>query len=186
MSLLDMAEGPHSTGLRRVSRHYFLLLWKNIILAKRTPIRTFLEITLPVFFGFLLLAIRYIVKSETFTSDTIYPSFSVNQLPSFTSAPISMIAFTPQTTFTNAVMKRAAGKLNLYRKSMKEKRRIHVRFACNLEKGFDDEQTLIDQVNKGMPASIYLGGVVFTNLTMESDITYKIRLSAKLRNSGAG
>jgi len=37
-----------------------------------------------------------------------------------------------------------------------------------------------------MPESIFLGGVIFTSLNLESNITYKIRLAAKLRNSGSG
>ena len=36
-----------------------------------------------------------------------------------------------------------------------------------------------------METSIFLGGVIFENTTSESNITYKIRLAAKLRNSGA-
>ncbi len=51
---------------------------------------------------------------------------------------------------------------------------------------FPDEQTLVDAVNKNITTSKYWGGIVFTNLDLESNITYKIRLSAKLRNSGSG
>ncbi|CAF3018525.1 unnamed protein product [Rotaria sp. Silwood2] len=163
-----MADSNTNKGFRRFGRHYLLLLWKNLILTKRTPIRTFLEITLPVFFGFLLLGIRHIVKSEIFLDGKTYPSFSIDNLPPFPNQPISMVAYAPQTNFTNEVMKRAAAQLGL------------------AQIGYDNETALVEDVNKKMPQSPILGGVVFTNLTLELNITYKIRLAAKLRNSGLG
>jgi hypothetical protein len=114
-----MAGNNNSKGFRRVGRHYLLLLWKNFILSKRTPIRTFLEITLPVFFGFLLLGIRHIVKSETFTNDTVYQSFAIDRLPPFINQRPSIIAYTPQTNFTHEVMARVAASLGLYSKLIK-------------------------------------------------------------------
>ncbi len=55
-----------------------------------------------------------------------------------------------------------------------------------LEHSFVDEETLVNTINQNISASVYLGGVIFTNLSLESNITYKIRLSASLRNSGRG
>lgn len=52
--------------------------------------------------------------------------------------------------------------------------------------GFDDEDALVAGINQNISDSIYLGGIIFTNTSSPSNITYKIRLSAKLRNSGAG
>ncbi|CAF1219331.1 unnamed protein product [Rotaria sordida] len=163
-----MANNNTNKGFRRFGRHYLLLLWKNLILAKRMPVRTFLEITLPVFFGFLLLGIRHIVKSEIHPSGRTYDPFSVDHLPTFLDQPVSMIGYTPQTKFTDAVMKTVAAKLRLF------------------EIGYNDENSLVTEINKDMPQSPFLGGVVFTNLTLELNITYKIRLAAKLRNSGIG
>lgn len=102
-----MADTEPTRGWRRAGRHFVLLLWKNFVLAKRTPIRTILEIILPVFFGFLLLAIRHIVKSETFPNGTTYQSFSFDQLPDF-SSPINRFAYTPNTNFTGEVMAKVA------------------------------------------------------------------------------
>jgi len=103
-----MADVERSKGLRRVGRHYALLLWKNFILAKRTPIRTILEITLPVFFGFILLGIRHVVKSENHPDPTDYPPFSFRQLPDFNSTPEIpapfITAYAPNTTVTTAIM----------------------------------------------------------------------------------
>jgi len=56
----------------------------------------------------------------------------------------------------------------------------------DLETGFDNEEILVETINQNISSSIYLGGVIFTNLNLESNITYKIRLAAKLRNSGSG
>lgn len=109
-----MADHAQLQGWRRTGRHYVLLLWKNIVLAKRTPIRTFLEIVLPVFFGFLLLSIRRIVKSETFKDDTRYHSFSVDQLPDFQTIFVSYVGYSPNTSFTKDVMDRAAANLGLF------------------------------------------------------------------------
>jgi hypothetical protein len=116
---VDMADSAVSKGWRRVGRHYSLLLWKNVILAKRMPIRTLLEIILPVFFGFLLLTIRHIVKAETFTGDTVYPSFPINKLPPIDF--VSTIGYAPKTSFTDAVMQRAASNLSLYSKLINHK-----------------------------------------------------------------
>lgn len=112
-----MAESPNSQGWRRVGRHYVLLLWKNMILAKRTPVRTFLEITLPVFFGFLLLLIRYLVTSKN-ADAIIYPAFSINELPDFSSTQISYIGFAPNTTFTSAVMRRVIARMQIPYRSL--------------------------------------------------------------------
>jgi hypothetical protein len=49
--------------------------------------------------------------------------------------------------------------------------------------GFDDEDSMVQYITKNA-SDFTLGGIVFTNLSLESNITYKIRLSAKLRNSG--
>ena len=114
-----MTNGNTTHGLRRFGRHYSLLLWKNLILARRMPIRTFLEITLPVFFGLLLLAIRHIVKSETFKFGQTYKPFPIDQLPPFEIENITYIAYTPQTNFTNAVMERVAINLSMLSKLFK-------------------------------------------------------------------
>lgn len=112
-SFADMADENKNKGFRRFGRHYLLLLWKNFILARRTLVRTLFEITLPVFFGFLLLAIRHIVKSETFPDGRRYEPFHVDELPKFSTVKISDIAYAPNTSFTNNVMKRAAARLGL-------------------------------------------------------------------------
>lgn len=108
-----MADTGASKGFRRFGRHYLLLLWKNYVLAKRMPIRTLLEILLPVFFGFLLIGIRHIVKSETFPNGKTYEPFSIDTLPEFKTT-ISMVAYAPKTNFTDRVMKRAAASLQIF------------------------------------------------------------------------
>ena len=120
ISFVDMAENGHSKGWRRAGRHFLLLLWKNFILAKRMPVRTFLEITLPVFFGFLLLGIRHIVKSEFHSNNTIYPAFPINQVPDFNqSVSPTNIAYAPQTPFINQIMLSVKNSLDMQSKSTK-------------------------------------------------------------------
>jgi hypothetical protein len=125
-----MVERGNSNGWRRVGRHYVLLLWKNFILAKRMPIRTFLEITLPVFFGFLLLGIRHIVNADPMKNNTVYHAYSFNELPRFDIPPKpSKIAYAPQTNindtvmqnFMDTIMERAATSLKLSSKLIKNK-----------------------------------------------------------------
>lgn len=128
-----MADNGHSTGWRRAGRHYKLLLWKNFILAKRTPIRTLLEIILPVFFGFILLGIRHIVKSENHANNTIYPAYTFDQLPPF-DGPLSFITFAPNTSFPNEVMTAVAKTIGLYREWFQyryESGSLIVRFFCS-------------------------------------------------------
>ncbi|CAF4440239.1 unnamed protein product, partial [Adineta steineri] len=79
-----------------------------------------------------------------------------------------MIGYTSNTSFHTDVMVRAAAKLGLYVQE------------------FSDEDALVKEINKNMPQSIFIGGVVFTNTDSEFNITYKIRLSATLRNAGSG
>jgi hypothetical protein len=104
-----MDEVVKSKGWRRVGRHYLLLLWKNFILAKRMPIRTVLEITLPVFFGFLLLAIRHIVKADPAIHNTTYQAYAFDQIPPFkvVGPQPSYVAYAPQNNFTTTVMQHA-------------------------------------------------------------------------------
>lgn len=52
-----------------------------------------------------------------------------------------------------------------------------------LAQGFDDEQSMVQFLTQN-GSDFYLGGVFFAKLDFESNITYKIRLSAKLKNSG--
>lgn len=109
-----MADIQRDRGLKRVGRHYVLLLWKNYVLAKRAPIRTFLEIILPVFFAFLLLGIRYVVKSDNYTNATIFESFDVDSVPPYTSTiSPSVIAYAPNNTDIATWMKQAAKRLKM-------------------------------------------------------------------------
>ena len=156
-----------------------------MVLAKRTPVRTFLEITLPVFFGFLLLVIRYLVTSKDAPAVS-FLAFSVDQLPTFPGVPPTVIGYAPNTTLINAVMARVATRLELYSSLLFTVLEHASTSPVFLAAPYVDEQALVKDVNKDILASSILGGVVFTNLTVESNITYKIRLAAQLRSAGAG
>lgn len=58
-----------------------LLLWKNSKLQSRSVISTVLEIAVPALFAIILLPIRTIVNSDRYLNDTVYPSFTINQIP---------------------------------------------------------------------------------------------------------
>lgn len=59
-------------------------------------------------------------------------------------------------------------------------------FVFQIAIPYPSEDDLVNDINKQMPTSPGLGGIVFTKLEQDANITYKIRLSAKLRNSGTG
>ena len=50
---------------------------------------------------------------------------------------------------------------------------------------YPDEQSMVKDIKNGVTVSC-LGGIFFDNLDFNSNITYKIRLPATLRMSGAG
>lgn len=165
-----MADVERSRGWRRVGRHYLLLLWKNVVLAKRSPVRTVLEITLPVFFGFLLLAIRHIVKSDNFPNNTIYPAFPVTTYPNLTGT-YSWFGYAPNTTFTRNIMGRVGSNLG-------------APYPLNATP-YPTEEDMVRDIRNNTDAGC-LFGIFFSNLELDSNITYKIRLPATLRTSGAG
>ncbi|CAF0820413.1 unnamed protein product, partial [Didymodactylos carnosus] len=173
-------------GRRRNGRHYLLLLWKNLILSARMPIRTFFEITLPIFFALLLLGIRRVVKSDSIIHDTVYPPFSINELPNFTGLPQSTFAYTPKTNFTTIIANRVAEELKLEGVVLNNyisKSDLFLYYLLYLGEAYDTEDDLVYNIRDSLTT---LGGIVFTTLPNDThyDVTYKIRLSAKPKNSG--
>lgn len=68
-----------STSSRLFSwlHQFWLLLWKNYKLQKRSLIGTVLEIAVPALFAFILMPIRRIVKSDQYLNDTTFRNFDV-------------------------------------------------------------------------------------------------------------
>lgn len=50
---------------------------------------------------------------------------------------------------------------------------------------FESEESLVAFGTNGTIVPMFLAGIIFTKLDDPLNITYKIRLSARLRNSGA-
>lgn len=105
--------GANRKGWRRAGRLYFLLFWKNVLLAKRTPMRTFLDIFLPVFFSFVLLRMRHVTESDVYSNTTVFEPFRIDRLPPSQQLPVSYIGFTPVTLLAARVMREAAQRLGL-------------------------------------------------------------------------
>src|SRR4051812_14479908 len=62
-------------------KQFFLLLWKNYTLQKRSLIGTCLEIAVPALFAIILMPIRRIVNSTPYPDDIVYNSYDLNQFP---------------------------------------------------------------------------------------------------------
>ena len=109
---------------------FWLLLWKNYKLQKRSLIGTVLEIAVPALFAFILMPIRRIVKSDQYLNDTTFRNFDVEtfdggltptylfnlqQLQSWSksdASPFWDFAYQPKnTTLIDNVMKVVADKL---------------------------------------------------------------------------
>lgn len=71
------SQGSPATRLFSWLHQFWLLLWKNYKLQKRSAIGTVLEIAVPALFAFILLPIRRIVKSDQYTNDTTFRNFDV-------------------------------------------------------------------------------------------------------------
>uniref|UniRef100_UPI00358EF626 phospholipid-transporting ATPase ABCA3-like isoform X2 n=1 Tax=Myxine glutinosa TaxID=7769 RepID=UPI00358EF626 len=62
-------------------RQLRLLLWKNLVFQIRRPLRTLVELLLPVLIACVLIGIRQTVKAHSHPNATEYPSFSLSSLP---------------------------------------------------------------------------------------------------------
>ena len=72
---------------------FVLLMWKNFVLLKRTPVRTFFQVALPLLFIIIVVLLRVSVIKSEHRSHVMYPAFEVNPLPAKLTA--LKIAFAP-------------------------------------------------------------------------------------------
>lgn len=155
-----------------------LLSWKNYTIQKRSLIALLLEILLPALFAVVLLPIRGLVKSTNYPNDTIYSSFSVNQLPflKFPKAQINQwyIGYTPvNNQYVNETMLQLINKLS-------------GPFTKLNLKGFATENEMIDYnnfilVNEKNASMARLAGITFLESQIDK-LTYKIRMSYSSKN----
>ena len=148
---------------------FVLLMWKNFVLLKRTPVRTFFQVALPLLFIIIVVLLRVSVIKSEHRSHVMYPAFEVNPLPAKLKA--LKIAFAPNTNDVGKVMEEVKKQLSL-----------------NYSKGFESEedmvQALVSQEDRRNEKSKtqYLGGVAFNTSLDQKNIVYKIRLSSASAN----
>lgn len=97
-------------------RQLGLLLWKNYVLQKRKIFVTVIEIGLPAFFAFVLIAIRGIVHANEVYNVTHWTEFEVDHLPE-SLCPDSFtcnwrLYYAPNTTATQRIMEKVQAQLS--------------------------------------------------------------------------
>ena len=90
----------------------YLLLWKNMLLQKRSIISTLAEILLPALFAIILLLVRVFVASDRKLSDTTFQAFSIDSVNGTKWQSLSL-AYCPNTKITQRIMDDVRNKLGL-------------------------------------------------------------------------
>lgn len=147
---------------------FLLLLWKNLTLLKRTPVRTFFQISMPLLFITILVLLRALVVKDEHEPNITYAAFDINQLPPLNEDyPTKWkMAFAPNTTNVKRVMAMVANQLSLE------------------VEGFQSEETMVkalvsEEQNGDKHSNVmFLGGIVFNKTLDSRDVIYKIRLSS--------
>jgi ATP-binding cassette subfamily A (ABC1) protein 3 len=148
------------------ARQFCLLFWKNWTLAKRSPIRTFFELVLPLLFILILVLLRALVIKDEHKSLIKYEQFTVNQLPIGLKGTDLSFAYGPNTSDVEDVMREVVSQLGFKNSS-----------------GFTAEKKMVDfLLGENDVASKYLGGVYFHSTPNKANIVYKLRLSSRARN----
>lgn len=96
---------------------FALLMWKNLRLQKKLWKTTIFLIIYPLYFVAIFVVLRLFIRSQSISSPTLYPSFTVSNLNNRLVPPAGIslwhLAYTPDTDLTNRIMKRAAGLINM-------------------------------------------------------------------------
>lgn len=147
---------------------FVLLMWKNFVLLKRTPVRTFFQVALPLLFIIIVVLLRVFVIKNEHRSHVMYPAFEVNHLPG--KLTTLKIAFAPNTSDSWDVMREVGKQLSLEYEGFKREE--------------DMVQALVSQEDRRNEKSKtqYLGGVAFNTSLNQKNIVYKIRLSSASAN----
>ena len=144
------------------ANQFSLLMWKNFILLKRAPVRTFFQIALPLLFIAILVFLRAFKIKNEYKPSVTYPAFEVNKLPSDVSK-LNQIAFAPNTSDVQQVMDRVVEQLGFTR-----------------AEPFSSEEKMVSSlVSLQGKKKTFLGGIAFNTSLDSNNIIYKIRLSSK-------
>ena len=148
---------------------FVLLMWKNVVLLKRTPVLTLFQVALPLLFITVIVLLRVVAIKSEHRSHVMYPAFEVHPLPAKLKA--LKIAFAPNTNDVRKVMEKVKKQLSL-----------------NYSKGFESEEDMVqalvsqkDRRNEKSKAQ-YLGGIAFNTSVNQKNVVYKIRLSSASAN----
>ena len=154
---------------------FLLLLWKNLVLLKRAPIRTFFQISMPLFFIVILVFLRAFAVKDEHRPNITYPAFDINGLPETLIDDVNIkwkVAFTPNTSDVIKVMGKVAKQLSLHKVVGFRTEDKMVRYLVSEEEKKDQNAT-----------DIFLGGIAFNKSLDSSEIIYKIRLSSKSKKN---
>ncbi|GFT46512.1 ATP-binding cassette sub-family A member 3 [Nephila pilipes] len=143
-------------------RHFFLLVWKNLKLKYRQPLKTFIEVFIPCLCITVLFMFVHHSHGESRVSETIYEPYNINKIPDKNGKSEGMVVFySPQYPFFHKVMKDVARKLNFTPLS------------------YNTEREMVEAYENS--TSNVIAGIVFQNhlpeqLNTIKNIEYKIRL----------
>ena len=144
------------------ANQFSLLMWKNFILLKRAPVRTFFQIAMPLLFIAILVFLRAFKIKNEYKPNVTYPAFEVNKLPSDVSK-LNQIAFAPNTIDVQKVINDTVKQLGFTHAKPFKSEEDMVSFLVSLQGN-----------NK-----TFLGGIAFNTSLDSNNIIYKIRLSSK-------
>ena len=150
---------------------FLLLMWKNLVLIKRAPVRTFLEIIMPLFFVTILVLLRAFQIKNEYRSNVTYPAFEINKLPD-NLKQLHLLAFAPNTSDVQQVMDMVKEQFSPFNIT-----------TVPFQSEEDMVQTLVSLEGKrNKPSGAqFLGGVAFNTSLDHGNIVYKIRLRSKSR-----
>ena len=113
-------------------RQFLLLLWKNWLLQKRRKVLTAFEIGLPIVLSVILVAVRQLTSSTTYSDPRIWEPFSIETFRRGFNPPrlnsnctgifcinanqteeMWRVAYAPNTSLTRNIIHFASNKLNL-------------------------------------------------------------------------
>jgi len=150
------------------ANQFLLLMWKNVVLLKRAPVKTFFQIAMPLFFIAILVLLRAFEIKNEYKPNITYPAFDVDKLPPDLYY-FNQIAFSPNTSDVRQVMDMVKKQLSL--------------LLVPFQNEEDMVKALVSIEGKGeKPSNVkVLGGIAFNTSLNHGDIVYKIRLSSKSR-----
>ncbi|CAG2240532.1 ABCA3 [Mytilus edulis] len=145
---------------------FFLLLWKNWTLQKRKICITLFEVLLPLFFGLILVLIRFLVKTKDYPDNTIWQSFDITKNDSNYK---NQILFAPNETLIENIMIDVKNSIN-------EK----YLFPNKTIQGFKTQQELLEYHN--LYSEEVWGAVVFDasesyETSLPANIVYDLRVT---------